>query len=233
MKVAVCFSGTIRSPENGFNSLKLISPNDDIKVFGHTWTNLNDEKDYPNSVLDSSTESNFDVFEKYNFESLLIENYKFKKVHFKKMYDYFNFKPHDISVRTDLGIISMFYSIYRSNSLKREYELLNNMKFDKVIRIRFDSNFQNKNLDLNDILGNLCIPSGNDWLGGINDQFAVGSSQDMDVYCDLYNSFSIVRHIPYHPECILEEYLKIKNIQITRFDFQVTVNSSRLSWDQR
>jgi hypothetical protein len=233
MKVAVCFSGTSRTPDNGLESLKLILPNDNIKVFGHTWINLANEKNYVNSNLDVNRGSNFELLEKFNFETLLVENYKTKKIHFQKMYDFFSFKLHDSPPRTDLGIISMFYSIYQSNYLKRKYELSNKMKFDKVIRIRFDSDFENKNLDLKTILGDLSIPSGNDWCGGLNDQFAIGSSESMDIYCDLYNSFSMIKHVPYHAESMLGEYLKIRNVQISRFDFKILISSSRLSWDQR
>lgn len=232
MKIAVCFSGTVRCPENGLDSLKLIFPNDDVKVFGHTWVNLNNEKDYVNSNLDVNRGSNFNLLEKFNFETLLVEDYKSKKIHFQKMYDFFNFKIHDAPPRTDLGIVSMFYSIYQSNSLKRKYEILNNMKFDKVVRIRFDSNFENKNLDLKNISSDLLIPSGNDWCGGINDQFAIGSSESMDIYCDLYNSFSMVKHVPYHPESMLGEYLKIRCINVDRFDFKISISSSRLSWNE-
>ena len=214
MKIAVCFSGTSRNPEYGLKSLNLIFPNNDIKVFGHTWRNLNNEKDYVNSNLDVNRGSNFELLERFNFETLLIEDYKSKKIHFQKMYDFFNFKIHDAPPRTDLGIISMFYSIYKSNYLKRKYELSNNMKFDRVVRIRFDSNFENKNLDLKTIVGDLSIPSGNDWCGGINDQFAIGSSESMDVYCDLYNCFSMINHVPYHPESMLGEYLKIRSIEL-------------------
>lgn len=233
MNVAICFSGTSRDPDNGLNSLSLIFPNYNIKVFGHTWTNLNNEKDYVNSNLDVNRGSNFKLLERFNFETLLVEDYKSKKIHFQKMYDFFSFKIHDAPPRTDLGIISMFYSIYKSNYLKRKYELSNNMKFDRVVRIRFDSNFENKNLDLKTIVGDLSIPSGNDWCGGINDQFAVGSSESMDVYCDLYNCFSMIKHVPYHPESMLGEYLKIRSIEINRFDFKILISSSRLSWDNR
>ena len=71
------------------------------------------------------------------------------------------------------------------------------------------------------------IPNDGDWCGGINDQFAVGSSKDMDIYCDMYNSFSMVKHIPYHPESMLREYLKIKNIESDRFDFKVSISTLR------
>ena len=229
MKIAVCFSGAVRNPEIGLKSLSLIFPNDDVKVFGHTWINLNNEKDYVNPTFESSEENILSSIQKFDFDSLLIEDYQSKKIHFQKMYDYFKFKIWDASPRTDLGIISMFYSIYQSNSLKRKYELENSIKFDKVIRIRFDSDFENKNLNLESIHGNLCIPSGNDWCEGLNDQFAIGFSEEMDIYCDLYNSFHLIKHIPYHPESMLKEYLKIRNINVDRFDFRILIASSRLS----
>jgi hypothetical protein len=224
MKVAVCFSGTVRFPEKGLKSLKSILPNDEIKVFGHTWTNLNTETDYLNASID---QNGFNNIQQFNFETFLTENYQSKKIHFQKMYDFFNFKLHDATPRTDLGIISMFYSIYQSNLLKRNYEKLNNVKFDKVIRMRFDSDFENKTLVLSELNSDLSIPDEEDWCGGINDQFAVGSSQLMDVYCDMYNSFSLVRHIPYHPESMFGEYLKIRQIDPYRFNFKVSISSNR------
>lgn len=230
MNVAVCFSGTVRCPENGLNSLKLIFPNDNIKVFGHTWSNIHSEMNNKNQIFETNESDILTSVQKFNFETLLIENYKTKRLQFEKIYDYFKFEIWD---RSDMGIISMFYSMYRSNSLKRKYEVDNKIKFDRVIRMRFDSDFKNKNLNLENIFGHLCIPSGNDWYDGINDQFAVGSSGSMDVYCDLYNSFSMIRHIPYHPESMLREYLTIRNIDISRFDFDIGIISQRLSWDQR
>jgi hypothetical protein len=224
MKIAVCFSGTVRNPEIGLESLKLIHPNTDIKIFAHTWINLNKESDYINGTVDRN---NISFLQEFNFETFLIENYQSKKIHFQKMYDFFNFKLHYATPRTDLGIISMFYSIYQSNLLKRNYEKLNKLKFDKVIRMRFDSNFENKILDLTQLNSDLCIPDEEDWCGGINDQFAVGSSELIDIYCDMYNSFSLVKHVPYHPESMFGEYLKIRQVNLDRFNFKVSITSNR------
>jgi len=224
MKVAVCFSGTVRNPEIALESLKLIRPGNHIKIFAHTWSNLNTETDYLNGSIDHSDTS---LLQGFNFETFLIENYQSKKIHFQKMYDFFNFKIHHATPRTDLGIISMFYSIYQSNLLKRNYETLNKLKFDKVIRMRFDSNFENKILDLTQLNSELNIPNEEDWCGGINDQFAVGTSELMDVYCDMYNSFSLIRHVPYHPESMFGEYLKIRQVNLDRFDFKVSITSNR------
>jgi len=224
MKVAVCFSGTVRNPEIGLESLKLIHPCNHIKIFAHSWANLNTETDYFNSSID---QNNNNLPQGFNCETFLIENYQSKKIHFQKMYDFFNFKLHHATPRTDLGIISMFYSIYQSNLLKRNYEKLNKFKFDKVIRMRFDSNFENNILDLTQLNSELSIPNEEDWCGGINDQFAVGSSQLMDIYCDMYNSFSLVKHVPYHPESMFGEYLKIRQVNPDRFNFKVSITSNR------
>lgn len=223
MKVAVCFSGLVRCPNFGLESLKLISPGDDVKVFAHTWKNIHDIWDEFNQPVTDK----FSYLQKFNFETLLIEDYETKKSHFQKMYDFFKFKVHEATPRTDLGIISMFYSIYQSNSLKRRYERFHNVKFDKVIRMRFDSNFESKILDLNNLNYDLSIPDDEDWCGGTNDQFSVANSQTMDLYADMYNSFSLVRHIPYHPESMFGEYLKIRNLVPHRFNFKVSISSYR------
>ena len=44
MKIAVCFSGGVRYPENGLKSLEKFS-HSDITLFGHTW-NLSEKKNY-------------------------------------------------------------------------------------------------------------------------------------------------------------------------------------------
>jgi hypothetical protein len=45
----------------------------------------------------------------------------------------------------------MYYSIYKSNELKKQYEIENNFKYDYVIRLRMDVQFEYE-LDIEDIV---------------------------------------------------------------------------------
>jgi len=228
MKVAICFSGGIKYPEHGLRSLNLISPNDDIKIFIHTW-DIHKKEDFLQTVHaleykepERTVITDFNFLSKYNYETLLIENYDSKQKDFEKIFKQLNFSSYS---RKDIAPLSMHYSIYKSNQLKKYYELKNNMIFDRVIRIRYDSDFLGKSLNLQDLNHDINIPEGEDWCGGINDQFAVGTSFGMDIYSNLFHEFDKFQHLDFHPEIIFRNYLESKNIIINRFDFNVKINN--------
>jgi hypothetical protein len=235
MKVAICLSGGIRYPQIGLESIANIFPNSFVKIFIHTWKITNREgflktiaglqyKEY-----DKTVETQFDFLQNYQYENLLIEDYESKKEIFAHIYKSLNLLPFQenscIIPRYDVGPISMHYSIYRSNELKTRYENENNMTFDFVIRMRFDSDFEGKKLHLDNIPSLLNIPEGEDWCGGINDQFALGPSDAMNVYSDFYNHIDKIRNVQYHPETMLKNYLDMKNISINRINFPVRINN--------
>ena len=136
----------------------------------------------------------------FNPESIIIENFESNEKYLENILHSYNFKEF---ARKDIGPISMYYSIFKSNELKISYEQKNKITFDCCVRMRFDSDikddFNIKNYDLN----LLNIPKGKDW-GGINDQFAFGSSSLMDKYSNtIYGTVGDI----YHPETILMNHL--------------------------
>lgn len=234
MKIAVCFSGGIKYPEHGIESLKKILPNDDVKVFIHTW-NIHKRDDFLKTVHglnckepDKTVITDFNFLSAYNYETLLIENYDSKQKDFEKMYESLKFKSYPTTSNGStygVGPISMHYSLYKSNELKKDYEKKNNFIFDKVIRMRYDSDFLGKILNLMELTSDINIPEGEDWLGGINDQFAVGTSKGIDIYSNLFNEFHNFQHLDFHPETIFRNYLESKGIDIHRFQFNVRINN--------
>lgn len=235
MKVAICLSGGVRYPHIGLESIKKIFPNSFVKVFIHTWK-ISNREDFLKTVAglqykeqDKTVETRLDFLEKYNYEKILVEDYDIKKQEFQNLYDSLNLLPFTeggcIVPRYDIGPISMHYSIHKSNELKSQYEKENNVVFDKVIRMRFDSDFEGKHLYLNNLPNCLNIPEGEDWCGGINDQFALGSSAAMNIYSDFYNHMNQIENVPYHPETMLRKYLEMRNTSINRFDFPVRINN--------
>ena len=234
MKIAVCISGGVRYPHLGISSIQKIIPNEYLKVFIHTWkiTNKNSFLNTLHGIQykeeDKIVETNLSLLENYNYETLLIENYETCEGRFKNLFSSLKFAPQDLQdqVRTDVGPISMHYSIFKANELKRRYEIENNITFDWVIRMRTDSDFRHDSLDMRSLNHNLNVPAGEDWFdGAINDQFAIGTSDAMDVYSNLYNNLHTLQSSKYHPETMLFHYLKNMNLTINRIDFPVRINN--------
>lgn len=238
MKVAVCISGAVRYPHLGLKSIQKIIPNEYVKIFIHTWK-INNRDSFLKTVsglqhkeVDRVVETNLSLLEDYNYEKLLIENYDECQSKFKNILDNLKFilatDPEDTEPRTDVGPISMHYSIYKANELKKEYEKENNIKFDWVIRMRTDSDFRYDQLDLNTLNRELNIPLGEDWGdNSINDQFAIGTSHAMDLYSNLYNNFHYHQSVKYYPERILYSYLSSMNLNIERINFPVRINNGQ------
>lgn len=241
MNIAVCISGGIKYPEKSLKSLKNIFPNKNIKIFIHTWK-IKDKKNYLKNtkitrdeeiilyyryqkneqlknILKETSCNQLNTLTNYNCQDLLIETFDEKQIIFKKLFNDLKFISYE---RNDIGPISMFYSIYKCNELKIKYENHNNMKFDKVIRMRFDSDFMGKRLFVNNFMNEIVIPNGPDW-GGMNDQFAMGSSISMDYYSNLYNNIESLQHVPFHAEKLLKEYMK--KVKVTRINFNIAINS--------
>lgn len=232
MNIAICLSGGIKYPEKSLGSIKHILPNDNVKVFIHTWEidNVDSYKSssFANKMWNKDFLGDLAILNEYKAEEILLEKYSVKEKDFKIFFKSLKFssypRQHIMNIEYDLAPISMYYSMFKSNELKSNYEKQNNMIFDKVIRMRFDTEFY-EDLNILNLSDNLNIPSGRDWSEiGVNDQFAIGSSSDMDIYFDLINNFHNLQNLPYHPETLLFGHLKDK-VSIDRFDFEIKINN--------
>lgn len=238
MKIAVCISGGVRYPHLGLKSIQKIIPNEYVKIFIHTWK-INNRDSFLKTVaglqhkeVDRVVETNLSLLEDYNYEKLLIENYDECQKKFEKLLSCLKFvpstDPEDEYPRYDVGPISMHYSIFKANQLKKEYEKENDMTFDWVIRMRTDSDFKSNVLDVRSLNVQLNIPSEEDWSDfGINDQFAIGTSHAMDLYSSLYKNFHYHQSVKYYPERILYSYLSSMNLNIERINFPVRINNGQ------
>lgn len=116
---------------------------------------------------------------------------------------------------------SMFYSIYRANDFRIRHQTLNDVKYDYVIRSRFDLAL-NKVIDFNTLeKGIVYISKDTDGPNPLlNDQFAIADPDTMNVYAStflnlrrLYNSgISLCGHE------MLHEQLVLNNIPVERID---------------
>ena len=126
----------------------------------------------------------------------------------------------DNNINTN-AVFSMFYSIYKSNSLKKEYELENNFIYDLVVRLRFDLKFTNQ-LDIDGYKKNIeykpkAIQDNPD---SYYDIFAYGSSDVMDYYSNIFFDIENLWRPDMHfvGENILTDGLNSKNVIVSKID---------------
>ena len=166
MKIALCLSGQPRCVKQGYEFVKRnILDGNDVAVFCHVW-------EAP-EVVD---------IEIYKPEAFMIEKSldndlsKYTRVPPPQP----NWKVKDPARST----YNQLYGILKANELKKVYEETNNMKFDWVIRSRFDFAINTKipfaELDNTKLYIPNCRMTPARDFG--NDQFAFSSSENMDKY---------------------------------------------------
>jgi hypothetical protein len=122
---------------------------------------------------------------------------------------------------------SMFYSMYRCNELKKNYEKINNFKYDIVVKLRYDIIIYKK---INYIIDNnlhIIDRPGGEGLGW-NDSIIYGNSDLMDIYCSLFEEYKYSEIIKQKcPEYLTQQHIKSNNISIQYIydiDFYVVRN---------
>lgn len=197
MKVAICFSGLVRTFEECFPTYDRILNLYDCDLFGASPPN--------------------DVLGKYPFTKLVIQEDTWID---EKWWN--NCKNPETIIQNSLRQIRF---IELSNNARLEHEIEAGTKYDFIIRTRFDNILINDIPDLANCDPNsIYIPEGHDHplaiLGsGINDRFAFGGNHVMNVYC---NRLSVIdeymnKGLRFHPETILRWVLQKNDLRIIRF----------------
>jgi hypothetical protein len=120
----------------------------------------------------------------------------------------------------------MFLNRKKAFELLKEYLQENGIQYDYVISSRCDLYFTTCfNLDKISIQPNdnrtIYVPAPEyDYLGGLNDQFAVGSLESVEIYCSLYDHLiqMLEDGVCFHPETLLRVHLERNKIQVKRFE---------------
>lgn len=211
-KAALCLSGHPRVFRKCFEFLRnnIMEPLNPI-IFIHAWYDHDWEVD---SVLELYRPA------KYKFE-------KYTKEHANHFSGFFNPTKMRKARETNAeAFASMTYKIMCCNGLKLKYEAEQEHKFDFVIRGRFDTVFS-RQLNEQDITlikpNTIVIPHLHDYHGGLNDMFAIGCSEDMNIYSVLHKYIIdyAVNGCMIHPETMLRHHLvntncfNIERINIT------------------
>ncbi len=188
---ALCISGIPRMYDDNIETFyKIKEYFNNIDVFIHAWRNI--DNDY-----------NIDRYiSLYNPKSILIEDYSEVSKLFNK-----------ISQKTGAKVscISMFYSIYRSNELKKNIEIGLDNPYSYSIRYRTD--LQIDFIDFNEIINRLnefdiVVLKKDDIQNDpitkkltnilaypeniISDVFAIGQSKKIDIYSNIFKEFETI-----------------------------------------
>ena len=218
MKIALCLSGQLRFLQEGYREMILpfILDGNDIDVFVHTW-NIDDDQDGKSYINGGGFPMGNPVNKGIMLE--IFDLYKPVKCLIQKQVPFQNGKYPE---RTLPGIkshnlFSMFYSVYKSNQLKKEYEKENNFKYDIVVRSRFDIKLDKK-IDFLIDTSKVYIPFNCfDTSNGYVDSISYSNSKYMDIYADTFNNIDRImetHNIGFCGEYILRKQLDSYNLPI-------------------
>jgi hypothetical protein len=231
MRAALCISGQPRNIEIGSLQIKhnIINANTDldINVFCHCWNptsemtwdtsqdNLKNQLGLPNKNAVQIIKDNL------NPVKIFWED----QIDFSGYVKYFN--SNDTAKQT--SVASNFYSMYKVNELKRQYELENNFVYDYVLRLRYDLIFKN-NFILskykNYVNTKIVVPRDyqedqdnipwNIKNKGMVDVFALSNSSNMDKYCQTFLKMPSINR-EYSPP-FAEVYLGVNTRLLNKID---------------
>lgn len=246
MRVALCYSGLTRNFWDCIESHRIhifnkLNPD----IFIHTWSKIGSNKS-PHWYTDryNFEEHTKEIIAQENLNvDFIIREYKPKKIvveypNIEYFYNTFFCQENP----NFFNNVMMHYGINYANSLKTDYEKINNFKYDLVIRCRFDLFFENiifegtfidglkngtiylapnENMDrpFTEHMKKILNDVGTKYMP--NDQFAYGNSEAMDYYSSVYMVYktNFNTYIK-HPEGVLSEHLWSKNLSIFK-DIQV------------
>ncbi len=235
MKFALCLSGNLRTFNDVFQHMKTtILDHLDCDVFIHTWDSIGSQSEKNGGDI----EYNKKAIKSTKYLQFLRDTYKPKKILIEpdKSHTFIGMTNH-INVPEDQKIfvvkhlgyhVSMFYSIFMSNQIRKQYENSSGIKYDRIIRCRPDIRFGtvfNENM-FNDpnklylpIIGTYCN-------NGLNDQVAIGSNNVIDVYSNLYNN--IVKYLEdkvttMRPESLIKYHLDKNYVNYERINIDYDI----------
>ncbi len=248
MKTAVCISGKMDAIWNADNIIKHVIEPYRADVFIDTWIPYDSTTIKTGWSDEDYVAAGVPLSEKPTPERSLIHEYADKFRPKMMVLDNFDDVPINHQVRsllpsnkkTSAGSIShgtkaenvlfMWYKLWKCNRLRRLYEEGNRIRYDCIIRLRFDNSFTSFPI-IEPKYKTIYIPEGGDYDGGINDQLAIADSQTMDLYCEMHNEIYRYSYagIGIHPESMLRKHLEINRLKVERFECGLHLRGSPIS----
>lgn len=213
-RIAVCISGLARTFDKTIDDFhsKVISGNHDFDIFLSTWTDL-DSKVSTEAAVRSGGVCDGSLSEKS------LDAYGAKSVEVEKLFEWdpklvekYNKNKHTHCFVP--ATLFMLYKIWSADLMRRKAEESFGFKYDLVVRTRFDLRMtEHVSYDIGD--NNIAVPPMTDdkckqfnraW---VNDTFAIGTSDAMKAYADLYLNVEKMfdAGVPFQPEIMLKEWL--------------------------
>lgn len=234
MKFALCLSGHLRTFPDVLLYFKqnLIDPLN-CDVFIHTWDVMGAPTGKnPGDIANTTNKTvNYlnSIYNICNIKQLLIENDNTSTRFIEQTRD-IQASPQDQQfIMKHIGYhVSMFYSIYMANKLKIQHEQIHGFIYDRVIRCRPD-------VRLGTIFHPNMFPDNNSIYlpkiatycqEGVNDQMAIGSSQIIDSYSNIYNDIIDYYRNPIttcRPEALIKYHLNKNNISINKINIDYDI----------
>lgn len=136
MKIAVCFSGHIRTFEKTINSLQICLADHDVDYFVHSWTNFGNSASWCYPIDESQTVPDGFIQKFITPVSCVLENKDDVDLTYDGPKTFRPWPLHD-QFRTD-RVLGMFYTMWAADQLRQEHEKKTGVKYDAVIRTRMD-----------------------------------------------------------------------------------------------
>lgn len=234
MRTALLISGQFRNVSDYFlqskqNILDVYNPDIFISCWNPTETIFGTVPFSTRNIQDTLSVS--DIISIYEPKSILSEDFNSPKIkniinRANSLGD-FSIKNGEISFSS---VFCMWYKIGSALSLLTDYERETGIRYDRIIKSRFDLLF-NEVPEFNPDPMVIRIPKGYDWRSGINDVFAMGGRDAMVHYCSLYSkieTYIIDKRILFHPETILKYHLFTSGFDVERVDLDVYLRANKI-----
>lgn len=233
MKTAVLISGQIRNAKECYQSLfeHIINPYK-ADVFIDTWLPHNYTLDHRNQFIPNNMMVD-EVLREYrpklstfeDFDSSPLMN-AIGKVNIQNREAYDGSWAHETIAP---NIFYMHYKSWRCYELMRNYESINDVRYNRIIRMRFDLAFDGFPI-IEPESNTIYIPEGGDHRGGLNDLMALGDADSMKRYFEVFNNlFSYANaQMGFHPESIMRKHLEFSNLKVKRFSINYKLRGEYL-----
>lgn len=219
-RVAVCFSGQPRFLDKCWPSIKqyLVDPYK-ADVFGHFWSSFTKL-----SARELPFVSDTAQFEEHiRFNQDILKQFKYvicePRIYFDQSLYQSNCTKENsrMQAKSFQNVLSMHYSVWRADQIRQIHQLAVG-EYDLVIRCRTDLLFHS-NIDWDAIFNTIdlgIVVPDHEHYGGVNDQLAFADGFDMWQYSQChFNIPALFRAgTNFHPETILRDHLKSKNVTV-------------------
>lgn len=149
LKIALLITGTTRNyKENFITWKKYLLDLFDVDIFFHTYDITGYHNDIHNNNKNTNIFNGDEIIDLLKPKKHVIDNFSNKINEFKNLI--VSQCSNNASPKPEF-IKAQLYSIYKTNELKKEHEMENDMEYDIVIKIRFDTIFYS-NFNIEDVV---------------------------------------------------------------------------------